>query len=79
MTAENQIEADRRIPILRSITGVRIRFICVEPMLEPVQLDRRGIAWVIVGGESGPRARPMLPAWARDVRDQCRAAESRCL
>ncbi len=51
-----------------------IRFICAEPLLEPVQLDLRGIAWVIVGGESGPRARPMPPEWARDVRDQCRAA-----
>jgi protein gp37 len=39
-----------------------------------VQLDLRGISWVIVGGESGPRARPMPAEWARDVRDQCRAA-----
>ena len=51
-----------------------MRFICVEPMLEPVRLDLRGIAWVIVGGESGPRARHMPAEWARDVRDQCRAA-----
>jgi protein gp37 len=43
-------------------------------MLEPVHLDLRGIAWVIVGGESGPRARHMPVEWARDVRDQCRAA-----
>lgn len=51
-----------------------MRFICVEPLLEPVQLDLRGIAWVICGGESGPRARHMPAEWARDVRDQCRAA-----
>jgi protein gp37 len=43
-------------------------------MLEPVQLDLRGISWVICGGESGPRARYMPAEWARDVRDQCRAA-----
>lgn len=39
-----------------------------------MRLDLRGISWVIVGGESGPRARHMLAAWARSVRDQCRAA-----
>jgi protein gp37 len=49
-------------------------FICCEPLLEPVQLDLCGISWVIVGGESGPRARHMPAEWARDVRDQCRAA-----
>jgi protein gp37 len=37
-------------------------------------LDLDGIDWVIVGGESGHRARPMNPAWARDLRDQCRRA-----
>jgi len=39
-----------------------------------VKLELRGIQWVIGGGESGPRARYMHPDWARDVRDQCRAA-----
>ena len=38
------------------------------------RLDLSGIHWVIVGGESGPNARPMDPAWAREVRDQCVAA-----
>jgi protein gp37 len=50
------------------------RFLSVEPLLSPVALSReqlRGIHWVIVGGESGPRARPMDPQWARDVRDAC--------
>jgi len=52
----------------------RTRFICAEPLLEPVQLDLNGISWVIVGGESGPRARYMPAEWAPDVRDQCRVA-----
>jgi protein gp37 len=55
-------------------TPAVIRFLSIEPLLGPVgclQLD--GIGWVIVGGESGPKARPMLPDWARDVRDQCLA------
>jgi protein gp37 len=51
-----------------------LRFLSVEPLLERVALDPRGIGWVIVGGESGAGARPMLPAWVRDVRQQCAAA-----
>ena len=51
-----------------------IRFICAEPLLEPVRLDLRGIHWCIVGGESGPGARHMPAERARHVRDQCRAA-----
>jgi protein gp37 len=73
VTAENQREADRRIPLLQEIPAT-IRFVCIEPMLSPVRLDLRGISWVIVGGESGPRARHMPADWARDVRDQCRTA-----
>jgi len=52
-----------------------VRFISLEPLLglvEPLPLD--GIDWVIVGGESGPRARPMRPEWAQSARDQCLAA-----
>jgi protein gp37 len=55
-----------------------IRFLSVEPLLGPVKIKAtllRKIHWVIVGGESGPKARPMDPAWARDMRDQCQAAE----
>ena len=49
-----------------------IRFLSVEPLIESVgKLDLQGIDWVIVGGESGPRARPMNPAWAVEIRDQC--------
>ena len=51
-----------------------IRFVSAEPLLEPVDLspwlDKGVLQWVIVGGESGPRARPMNPNWARDLRDQ---------
>jgi protein gp37 len=44
----------------------------VEPLIAPVgKLDLDGISWVIVGGESGPRARPIDLEWVRDVRDQC--------
>lgn len=48
------------------------RFLSIEPLLEDVgELNLRAVDWVIVGGESGPRARPMKPAWVRSVRDQC--------
>ena len=48
------------------------RFLSIEPLLGPVGiLDLRGIHWVIAGGESGPRARPMDPDWVRGVRDEC--------
>jgi protein gp37 len=73
VSTENQAEADRRIPLLQKIPAA-IRFLSVEPLLERVQLDLRGIHWAILGGESGPGARPMQLAWARDVRDQCHAA-----
>lgn len=51
-----------------------VRFLSVEPLLGPVALKvslLRRLHWVIVGGESGPKARPMNPNWARDIRDQC--------
>jgi len=69
------VESDRyrfRIDALRR-TGAAIRFLSLEPLLGPLHdLDLRGIHWVIVGGESGPGARPIDPAWVRDLRDQCR-------
>jgi protein gp37 len=52
----------------------KARFLSVEPLLEdlgPVNL--KGINWVIVGGESGPGARPMKAEWVRRIREQCRA------
>jgi len=52
-----------------------VRFLSLEPLLGPLpDLPLAGIDWVIVGGESGPRARPMDPAWVRDIRRQCEQA-----
>jgi protein gp37 len=52
-----------------------VRFLSIEPLIEDVgTLDLSGIHWVIVGGESGPRARPMKKEWVTSVRDQCIAA-----
>lgn len=48
-----------------------VRFLSCEPLLGSMQLDLSGIGWVIVGGESGPAYRPLDPAWAQDLRDQC--------
>ena len=53
----------------------RIRFISIEPLLSPVYLDESlldAIKWVIVGGESGPRARPMRPEWVYEIQNRCR-------
>jgi len=56
-------------------TGAAVKFISFEPLLGPIpDIDLEGIDWVIVGGESGPKARPMKPQWAADIRDQCLAA-----
>jgi protein gp37 len=53
-----------------------VRFLSIEPLLGPVgELDLEGISWVIVGGESGPRARPIEAAWVREVRDICVAQD----
>ena len=63
-----------RIAELRK-TPAKIKFLSLEPLLGPLpNLKLRGIDWVIVGGESGPGARPMDPEWAFDIRDQCQAA-----
>jgi protein gp37 len=51
-----------------------VKFVSFEPLLGPVgKLDLAGIDWAIVGGESGPGARPMAEEWALEIRDQCRA------
>lgn len=53
-------------------TAAAVRFVSIEPLLGPVgTMDLSGIHWVIVGGESGPRARSLDPDWVRDIRDQC--------
>jgi protein gp37 len=91
-TIVNQLEADRDIPKLLE-TPARVRFLSMEPLLEPIKFDRRHVHcpdhdfdggfclqdcgawrrvdWVIVGGESGGGARPMLDTWALEVRHQC--------
>jgi protein gp37 len=57
-------------------TRAAVKFVSFEPLLAPVpRVDLQGMDWVIVGGESGPGARPMDPAWVRDIRDQCLAAK----
>ena len=61
-----------RVRELQSVTQARIRFISCEPLLGPLRaLPLQGIDWVIVGGESGPRARPMEESWVSDIRLQC--------
>jgi protein gp37 len=109
VTAENQDEADRRIPILLKVPAA-VHFVSYEPALGPVdfvRLDvsdgntkslnaltgdvwipgncgessqtfraaRRRLDWIICGGESGSKARPMELAWARSARDQCKTAD----
>lgn len=78
VSVENQKRADERIPVLLE-TSASIRFLSVEPLLEPVDLRltrSRGIDWVIVGGESGSRskARPCDLDWIRDIMHQCELA-----
>lgn len=54
----------------------KVRFLSVEPLLGPIpKLALRGLQWVIVGGESGPRCRPMDTSWVRAIRDQCLIAK----
>lgn len=59
-----------RVAHLRKVPA-RVRFLSCEPLLGPLQLNLDGIHWVIVGGESGPGARPLDGDWVREIRDQC--------
>ncbi len=64
-----------RIDDLRRVDA-HVRFLSVEPLLGPLpKIDLRGMHWVIVGGESGPGARPMSPEWVTDIRTQCKKAK----
>jgi len=64
-----------RIDDLRK-TGAKIKFLSVEPLLGPIQkINLKGINWVIVGGESGPGARPLEKEWVTSIRDQCLKAK----
>jgi protein gp37 len=90
VSVEDQKAADTRITSLLS-TPAAVRFLSCEPLLGPVNLGLLGtvpknirtrytmvgelLHWVIVGGESGPDARPMHSQWARDLRDECQQAQ----
>lgn len=64
-----------RIDALRE-TGAHIKFLSLEPLIGPLpNMNLSGIHWAIVGGESGPGARPMDEAWAVDIREQCHRAK----
>ncbi len=68
------IESPRWLSRLRVLRRIQAstRFLSLEPLLEPLSgLDLDGVHWVIVGGESGPGARPMEPDWVREIRDRC--------
>jgi len=74
-SAEDQEHLDRRLPALVSTQKMvpsAKRFLSCEPLLGMIRyIDLRGVDWVIVGGESGPGARPMEAAWVRHLRDRC--------
>lgn len=72
------VENAEYTPRIRHLQRVpaAVRFLSVEPLLGPMpNLPLRGIDWVILGGESGPGARPMEAAWAEQIRDRCVAAK----
>ena len=78
VTAENQEQANKRIPILLQIPA-KVRFVSVEPMLSNIDISsflyEAKLDWVICGGESGHNARPIHPNWVRSLRDQCKQAD----
>jgi protein gp37 len=75
VSVENKTHGFPRLNQLRT-TPACMRFLSIEPLLEDLgEINLRGIDWVIVGGESGPGARPMDAAWVRKIRAQCREAK----
>lgn len=88
VTIENQEQANKRLPYLNYFYAA-VKFVSVEPMLSAIDFSesigetlkwhagglKNCISWVICGGESGNKARPMHPDWVRFLRDQCRLAE----
>ncbi len=86
VSCENQEQADKRIPLLLQ-TPAAVRWVSLEPLIGPVNLDcypstscptgwfdDPGLNWVVIGGESGPHHRPMEIAWLKSIVDQCKAA-----
>ena len=75
VSVENRKQGVPRIDVLRQV-DVRVRFLSIEPLLEDLgKLDLQDIQWVIVGGESGKKARPMQKAWVTNVKRQCDSAD----
>jgi protein gp37 len=77
VSVESQKWAGVRLDKLAATTAGAVRFASCEPLLGTLDLRPwlgSGLDWVIAGGESGPRARPMHPAWVRSLRDQCEEA-----
>lgn len=75
VSVENRQHGLPRINLLRQ-TAAKVRFLSVEPLLEDLgPINLKDIDWVIVGGESGPGARPMDASWVRNIRAQCEKAD----
>jgi protein gp37 len=75
VSVENRKQGLPRVEHLRSAPS-RVRFLSIEPLLESLgKFPLSGIGWVIVGGESGPGARPIQESWVVEIRDQCRRAK----
>ncbi len=71
VTVENKSEGKPRIDYLRKLSAT-VLFLSIEPLLEDLgRIDLTNINWVIVGGESGPKARPMLKEWVLNIKKQC--------
>jgi len=82
VSCEDQKTAGERIPLLLQ-TPAAVRFVSVEPLLEPINVDpylwfNPAIQWLICGGESGPHARPCNIEWIRDIARRCKAARVPC-
>lgn len=75
VSVENQEAAHERLPALLEVPAA-VRWVSAEPLLGPLDLSPwiLGIDWVVAGGESGSKARPMHPDWVRSLRDQCQAS-----
>ena len=73
VTVENRADGLPRLDYLRAVAAC-IRFVSAEPLLEDLgYIDLTGIHWLIVGGESGPKSRPMKRDWALNIKNQCDA------
>ncbi|NQT26981.1 phage Gp37/Gp68 family protein, partial [candidate division KSB1 bacterium] len=77
VTTENRLSGFPRLDYLKCIDA-KIIFLSIEPLLEDLGIvDLSGIDWVIVGGESGPKARPMKPEWVLNIKEQCEKTKTK--